>query len=435
VLADEPVRAPPDPFELAQRLAGDLGLAVLASTETTSRWGARSFVGSEPDASTAAWDPCELDAALLPDAPFPRWIGVLPYEARRSLERARWVPDERRPAPGLSEVEWRRYPAVLVVDHRAGTVRAVGASAARCRDLARRAGTPAPAPPRARRRALGGEAPEAHRERVRRAVELIYAGDLYQVNLARALDVALDLDDAVPTDAHRIEALRVLAKRAKTPFAALLSWPDRAALSTSPELFLDVAPREDGRFDLLTEPIKGTRPRHADAALDAAAQAELDGDEKERAELAMIVDVERNDLARVSEIGSVQVTGPPRVESFATVHHRVATIRSRTREGVGRREILEAMWPSGSVTGAPKVRAMEVIASLEPVRRGLYTGALGYVGHDGSMRLSMAIRCAELGADGRGRYLAGGGITFRSDPDRELEETRWKAAQLDALPR
>ncbi|HTJ80471.1 MAG TPA: hypothetical protein VL400_02075, partial [Polyangiaceae bacterium] len=193
MLADEPVRAPPDPFELAQRLAGDAGLAVLASTETKSRWGARSFVGSEPDASTAAWDPLDRDASTRQAAPFPRWIGVLPYEARRALERGRWIPDERRPAPRFSEVEWRRYPAILVVDHDAGTVRAVGASAARCRDLARRAEAPAPAPPRARLRAQDGEAPEAHRERVRRAVELIYAGDLYQVNLARALDVALDI--------------------------------------------------------------------------------------------------------------------------------------------------------------------------------------------------------------------------------------------------
>ena len=156
---------------------------------------------------------------------------------------------------------------------------------------------------------------------------------------------------------------------------------------------------------------------------------ELDQDPKELAELTMIVDVERNDLGRVAIPGSVRVTSPPRVVTHRTVHHRVACVAARARPDVSRDDVLRALLPSGSVTGAPKVRAMEVIAALEPRRRGLYTGAIGHVAHDGSLTLSMAIRTAVLRGD-EGEYWTGGGIVADSDPEREVEETRWKALQL-----
>ena len=146
----------------------------------------------------------------------------------------------------------------------------------------------------------------------------------------------------------------------------------------------------------------------------------------------MVVDVERNDLGRIARTGSVRVIGVPRIESFGTVHHRVAQVTARLRQGVGRSELLEAMLPSGSVTGAPKIRAMEVIAMLESERRGLYTGALGALGHDGSLRLAMVIRTLTRRA-GVAHYFAGGGIVAGSNPEREVLETRWKAAQLEKL--
>jgi anthranilate/para-aminobenzoate synthase component I len=161
---------------------------------------------------------------------------------------------------------------------------------------------------------------------------------------------------------------------------------------------------------------------------------ELDKDPKENAELTMIVDVERNDLGRVAVAGSVRVLRGPEVVTHRTVHHREALLTAYTKNTASRRDVLEAMVPSGSVTGAPKVRAMEVIANLETFRRGLYTGGFGSIGHDGSMTLAMAIRTVVIrGRDGE--YFTGGGIVADSDPHRELEETRWKAIQLEKVAR
>jgi anthranilate/para-aminobenzoate synthase component I len=276
------------------------------------------------------------------------------------------------------------------------------------------------------------EPAERHVERVVAAKELIVRGDLYQVNLARRLHIALA---APPTTSETLTLFEHLLGTAPTPFGACLVFSDGiAALSTTPELMLAASVLDGStRFDrLLTIPIKGTRARGAFAASDAALRAELEADPKERAELTMIIDVERNDLGRVARIGSVRVLGPPMISTLRTVHHREAQIVARVRSDASRREVLEAMLPSGSVTGAPKVRAMEVIASLEPCRRGLYTGALGSVSHDGSLSLAMAIRTVVLhGAEGE--YLTGGGIVADSDPLRELEETRWKAVQVARL--
>jgi anthranilate synthase component I len=143
----------------------------------------------------------------------------------------------------------------------------------------------------------------------------------------------------------------------------------------------------------------------------------------------MVVDVERNDLGRIARPGSVRQLGEPAVHTHPTVHHRSVELGAHVRPDVTRAELLCAMIPSGSVTGAPKVRAMELIRDLEAERRGLYTGAIGFVAHDGTLELSMAIRTLTL-RQGEGRYFAGGGIVADSDPDREVEETRWKALQV-----
>jgi anthranilate/para-aminobenzoate synthase component I len=180
---------------------------------------------------------------------------------------------------------------------------------------------------------------------------------------------------------------------------------------------------------LFTAPIKGTRPRGKDAFEDRALVQELDQDPKERAELTMIIDVERHDLGRVSQVGSVRVLAGPEIVTHRTVHHRLALLAGRARADASREEVLASMLPSGSVTGAPKVRAMEVIARLEASRRGLYTGGIGFVAHDGGVTLSMAIRTAVLRGS-EGEYWTGGGIVADSDPAREVEETRWKAVQL-----
>jgi anthranilate/para-aminobenzoate synthase component I len=238
-----------------------------------------------------------------------------------------------------------------------------------------------------------------------------------------------------------LDLYAALARRAPTPFGAYLELDDeRRIISTSPELLLhagvlpESAQRSRAFGRLLTAPIKGSRPRGRDAEEDRARVEELDQDPKENAELAMIIDVVRNDLGRVAALGSVRLTHPPHVVTHRTIHHRLAQLAARARPDLSRAEVLRALIPSGSVTGAPKVRAMEVIASLEPRRRGLYTGGLGFVAQDGAVILSMAIRTVVL-VGREGEYFTGGGIVADSDPAREVEETRWKALQLEQAAR
>lgn len=433
--------APPSPLVLARALSlgGARSLALLHSADASSSLGRYSFIGVDPDRQSAALDPGEgegVEGAPHALALAPRWIGVVPYEALRAIERPAWRPTEARPAPSLTRPVWLRYPAVVVVDQRAGTVAAVGQRredaatlAAKVREALALAARPSPH--RVSLAVSDFDAPERHLERILHAKELIFAGELYQVNLARKLCVTFDES---PSAAERLTLFERLARAAPTPLGAYLELPGgTTVLSTSPELLLLVEPSAAGALDRLTTiPIKGTRPRGADADDDAALARALDADPKERAELTMIVDVERNDLGRVARTGSVRVVRAPHVVTHRTVHHRQAVLVARARPGLSRRELLGAMLPSGSVTGAPKVRAMEVIASLEPARRGLYTGAIGYVGYDDRLELAMAIRTLVL--DGAaGEYLTGGGIVADSDPASELAETRWKAAQLERL--
>jgi anthranilate/para-aminobenzoate synthase component I len=157
----------------------------------------------------------------------------------------------------------------------------------------------------------------------------------------------------------------------------------------------------------------------------------LEASEKERAELTMVLDVERNDLGRIAAPGSVRMVEPPRVTTHPTLHHRSATLEAQLLPGTTLSRVLEALLPSGSVTGAPKRRAMEVISCLEPHRRGLYTGAFGMVAHDGGVTLAMAIRTLTVRNE-TGHYFSGGGIVADSDPDAEVLETDWKALQLFA---
>jgi anthranilate/para-aminobenzoate synthase component I len=421
---------PADPIAIARSLeaGGAPGLALLHSAEAPRA--SRSFVAAFPDRESDALDPFEpsdRDASAAP-----RWIGVLPYDALRGDERAGWSPPDTRPKALLDTPRWLRYPAVLVIDHESGRVLAVGDDDASIDRLATAAAR-APSPLiEARIEAEDDEPLARHAERIAAAKELIGRGDLYQVNLARRIVVRL-------RGGSPLSFYERLATVARPSFGACITF-DRGlqVLSTSPELALaaSVDPASiSGAFARLeTRPIKGTRPRGDDAESDARLREELEHDAKERAELAMIVDVERNDLGRVARAGSVRVVTMPRVITHRTVHHRVADIVARARESASREEVLRSMLPSGSVTGAPKIRAMEVIRSLEPRRRGLYTGALGYVARDGSVALAMAIRVVTL-RDHEGEYWTGGGIVIDSDPAREVEETRWKAAQLARISR
>ncbi len=296
-------------------------------------------------------------------------------------------------------------------------VRVVGDDA---REVDRLARSLSQAPRRRGCEISAAEAPEpgaVHAQRIRAALELIARGELYQVNLARRFRFRVE--------GHPLAQLERMTRRARAPYAALIRCGEVDVVSTTPELLLRLEPSRR----LLTAPIKGTRPRGRDARSDALLAAELEADPKERAELAMIIDVERNDLGRVATTGSVRLLGAPRVVTHPSIHHRVARVAARLRPELGRSELLEAMLPSGSVTGAPKIRAMDAIAELEAHRRGLYTGAFGVLSHDGGLQLAMAIRTLTV-RDGEGHYFAGGGIVADSDPDREVEETLWKSVQM-----
>jgi anthranilate/para-aminobenzoate synthase component I len=250
---------------------------------------------------------------------------------------------------------------------------------------------------------------------VQKAREFIAAGDIYQVNLTHTLSARWAPD---PAGFHaRLRAA------SPAPFSCLLELGDTAVVSASPECFLAI----DGRR-VITRPIKGTRPRRED---DAVAARELQASPKERAELVMITDLERNDLGKVCEYGSVRVTGLCELETFAQVHHLVSTVEGLLYPGVSAIRAVRACYPGGSITGAPKIRAREIIAGLEQTPRGIYTGALGFFGCDGRAVFNIAIRTLVLRA-GRATFGIGAGIVADSDPGLEYEETLHKAAGLMA---
>jgi para-aminobenzoate synthetase component 1 len=259
-----------------------------------------------------------------------------------------------------------------------------------------------------------------YRRAVRRVLDYIAAGDVFQVNLSQRFTAS---GRPEPLDLY----LRLRA-RSPAPFAAFLRWDDLAVVSASPESFYQT------RGELLvTRPIKGTRPRDPDPIEDKRLAAELAASAKDRAELTMIVDLERNDLGRVCRYGSVRVRNPLAVESFAQVHHLVATIEGRLWRGTAPLDITTALFPGGSITGAPKIRAMEIIDELEPNRRSLYTGAIGYLSRGGASGFNIAIRTILVEGD-RASFQVGGGIVADSDPDAEYEETLAKGkAMLEVL--
>ncbi len=258
--------------------------------------------------------------------------------------------------------------------------------------------------------------PNAYQEAVARALEYIAAGDVFQINLSQRYRFEGDLD---PLEVF--QRARVLSP---APFAAYLAWDDMAVISASPEWFYQ------SRGDrIATRPIKGTRPRSDDPMRDAELARELESSPKDRAELTMIVDLERNDLGRVCRPGSVVVTEPIVLERYAQVQHLVATVEGRLRPGIGPVDVLSAMFPGGSITGAPKIRAMQIVDELERNRRSLYTGAIGYLGRGGRSAFNIAIRTILKEAD-RYSYQVGGGIVADSQPEAEYRETLDKARGL-----
>lgn len=275
----------------------------------------------------------------------------------------------------------------------------------------------------AREPGVGGRlefTPEITREHfcamVRRAQEYIAAGDIYQVNLAHRL--------TAPWHGDAFSFYEALRHYSPAPHAAYLALGGRELLSSSPEHFLKMSGRA-----IRTRPIKGTRPRRAAPDADTLSAYELCTSPKEAAELVMITDLERNDLGRVCEYGSVTVRELLKLESFEQVFHLVSTVEGRLRAEVDHVGALRACFPGGSITGAPKKRAREIIAELEPTPRGLYTGALGWFGFNGESQFSIAIRTVVVESD-RAHFHVGAGIVADSVPEQEWQETLDKAAGI-----
>jgi len=257
---------------------------------------------------------------------------------------------------------------------------------------------------------------DAYRRGVEAIRRRIGAGDVYQVNLCRRM--------TVDGFAGSLQPFADVASNGRVPdYLAHVDLGDGELLCASMEMLL----RRRGE-ELETRPIKGTRPRGDSPEDDQRLAAELDADAKERAELAMVVDLERNDLGRICEVGSVEVIDPGSVEAYAAVHHRVAQVTGRVRSELGWWEVVASMAPGGSVTGCPKHAAMTLIRELEPVQRGPFTGALGVVAGNGDLEMALPIRTAwRFGSILE--FAAGCGIVWQSDPEAEERESRLKIAR------
>jgi para-aminobenzoate synthetase component 1 len=272
---------------------------------------------------------------------------------------------------------------------------------------------PAPCP----RIARSTFAPDDFRRAVVTIKDHIASGDIFQANLSQRWTVPLEAGEP----GFALDLFQALVDRSPAPFSAYLDCGDHTVVSGSPERFLELRGRR-----IETRPIKGTRPRSADPVQDRRLREELLKSPKDRAENVMIVDVLRNDLGRVCETGSVETRALCELETFPQVFHLTSTVTGTLRRDYDAFDLLKASFPGGSITGAPKIRAMEILDALEPVRRHVYTGAIGYLDWSGSADWNIAIRTALVTPDAV-HFAAGGGITIDSDPDEELAETLHKA--------
>ncbi len=456
-----PIAAPVDVRAFRRRWADLRGAVLLESVAEDAFFGRYSIYAAEPittlnseDLRTlggyAAWA-ARLRAALpngstdVVELPFVGgWIGALAYEAGQWIEpTAHW----RHMHPWMALGMWRLYDGAVVHDKKedrwwvtavevegasGGAAKRLDALSAQVEALGARVesfgaddqGADAVSDgPAGDAGATTGEWNYSEAEylaKVARVIEYLHAGDIYQANLSRRL--RMHIDRAVG------DVYLDLCRANPAAFAALVRIDDdegparSAILSSSPELLLDVA--ADG--GLISRPIKGTRPRTGDAALDEQASLELDTSIKERAELNMIIDLVRNDLGRVAQYGSVVVREAGRIEYHPTVIHRTATVEAKLRDELDGFDALAGMFPGGSVTGAPKVRAMQIIQELEPDARGAYCGAIGFVNVDGAMRFNLPIRTMMM-HEGSVELSVGSGIVADSTPESELDELYAKA--------
>jgi para-aminobenzoate synthetase component I len=438
-----------DPLSAVRSLAGLPHPFLLhsAAPDERARW---SFFGADPfavyaageyDDARAMWRALKTRVGAAGngpvEAPFRGGVvGYWAYDFGRRLER---LPAVAADDLGLPDVLLGFYDVVGAIHH--GTQRAwlfssglpleSGPRERRARTrleqfvdlLSDAPHSAAPAPPQRREAAQARSTfePREYMSAVERVQDLIRAGDIFQANLSQRWTLSLERAD--PTT-RALALSEALARLSPAPHAAFFGAQDHAVASASPERFLELRGRH-----VETRPIKGTRPRGTVSAEDERLRAELLASAKDRAENVMIVDVLRNDLGRVCEAGSVEVKSLCELEAFPQVFHLTSTVTGILNDGRDAFDLLHACFPGGSITGAPKIRAMEILERLEPVRRHLYTGAIGYVDWGGDADWSIAIRTAIV-TPGALHFAAGGGITADSDPESEYRETLDKAAGM-----
>lgn len=417
-----------DPMAAFAPFAGAEGAMLLhsAAPGAQGRW---SFLCVDPaEVVCAPADPFAALAALqarLPrvsgPTPFSGGIaGWLSYEAGRHLER---LPAPRPDDIGAPEAAFGLYDVVAAFDHAEQrlTVTALPGAAAKAEALAARLrNLPALPPPNPATVPVHAEqTPAQAAQAIQVAIDAIHAGDIFQANITQRFLADL------PAGLSPFDLWRRLCALSPAPFAAMASFGGGHLLSASPERFLRVADRR-----VETRPIKGTRPRGATPTEDAALAAELSASAKDRAENLMIVDLLRNDLSRVCALGSVRVPQLCALETFASVHHLVSVVEGTLAPNRDAVDLLRASFPGGSITGAPKIHAMEIIHGLEPARRGPYCGSVFYLAADGGLDSSIVIRTMVVGRTGRVALQAGGGIVSDSDPAAEVAEALTKARPL-----
>ena len=441
-MADRPYIIPltyRDPLESFAAFAKEPVSAFLDSAAQAGGRGRYAYIAADPYRVTTAaetGDPfADLEAALKPvhirnDPRLPPFqggaVGFFGYELGRLLE------DLPEPKAGLDipDMVLGLFDTVAAFDTWAGKAWVIAQDiaddrppkAARAKAMAKRVDEALPLGP-IDWTAIGNWMADLSRAEyeamVARVIDYIHAGDIFQANVTQRL--MADLPGGL-SPFMLYQRLRVLSP---APFGAYLGLGDTAILSASPERFLSLD--DEGR--VVTRPIKGTRPRGRTPDDDETLAQELMDSEKDQAENLMIVDLLRNDLSRVCRLGSVKVTELAGLESFANVHHLVSEVRGTLFPNLGPVDLLRATFPGGSITGAPKIRAMEIINELEPVRRGPYCGSVAWIGFDGAMDSSIVIRTLVV-RGGRVAAQAGGGIVADSVPSAEFDETMDKAWPL-----
>lgn len=404
LLAVHPCRvleAPADPFAALAVLRAEMAAWVFADDSALKRW--------PPEAERP---------------PFQGGVvGWLSYEAGRHLERLPSAPPDDL---GVPEAAFGLYDVVVAFDHhlRRGWISAAQGREDKAHALAAeiaRAGQQALAPISPAGTVLVADQSRLQAEAaITAAIEAIWAGEIFQANVTQRFSGTL------PPELSVWDLYRRLRLASPAPFAALASFGGAHLVSASPERFLSVS--ANGAVE--TRPIKGTRPRGRTPAEDAAFAQQLESSEKDRAENLMIVDLLRNDLARVCAVGSVRVPVLCGLESFASVHHLVSVVTGQLGVGADALDLLRASFPGGSIVGAPKIHAMEILRDLEPCPRGLYCGSLFWWGADGAFDSSILIRSLVVGTSGRVAAQAGGGIVSDSDPAAEWQEAMVKVAPL-----